>query len=365
MTARSRSRGVNAVNGTWRRFGDVSGGGVKLMESESCQDHIGPGDCDQFLVNRWKRSGAVMHQQHDAGFFAAYFQNYITDGSDESNFPHIGIVGAPASAESALRAINRTSPSRAYVDVPAACLQLGEIIRLLQGIGENLIREVGKQNLRLQFGMTPIVTDLAKIMVFNELVDRRVHEIEKLYTQKGLRRTVDIGEYVSNANFNLVFQSQGQFSQLPVSGQTNLKIRAHCRWSPTEVPGLRTPKSIRRLAQRALTGATIDFYTLWQIMPWSWLIDWGFDVGAYLKAHRNTVPATLSKCVVIEHTKTNYTAPGYAWPDWYVRTQSPFSLFRERKQRIVPIVSPTAHFPFLSGNQMGIVASLAVARARL
>lgn len=367
MAPRSRTHIRTESQGIWRRFGDTSGGGTRVRESEMCQDHTGSGDCNSFWVSRWESTGGVIHQNVDPGFWGAYFQNYISDGAaNEANFPHLGFpVGeVPTSAESALRAINRTSPSRPYVDVPANLLQLGELIGLLRDVGYHYLRRIGTTNLKFQFGVAPLVGDIVKLTRFNEQVDFRVKELMKLRSAKGFRKTVDIGFYEKKAQNNVFFQTAGAFSQLPVETHTRLGIRAHCRWLPSDVSGLATPKSIRALARRAVSGATIDFATLWEIMPWSWFIDWGVNIGSYLYAQRNTVPATLSSCVVMEHTKSDARAPEVTLEASYGRIQSSFHMAREDKRRFVPIVSPSAHFPFLSGNKMGIVASLAVARAR-
>jgi len=277
------------------------------------------------------------------------------------NFPHLQPSGVTDVGAAAIQGINRTSPSRPYVDVPVNCLQIGELAHLLKNTGKSFLDGLAGGNLKYQFGIKPLVGDLVKLINFNDQVERRVGEIEKLKTGKGLRRTVDIGFWDTSVAYAHTFQSQGAFISAAVNGQTKVGMRCHCRWSPTDVPALSSPKSVRALAKRAVLGATIDYSTLWEIMPWSWLIDWGYDLGSYLKANRNVVPAALSQCVVMTHTKSHYFSPGVA-PYDYGRYMTPFVLDREQKRRQMPIVAPTAHFPFLSENQMGIVASLAVTK---
>lgn len=247
------------------------------------------------------------------------------------------------------------------MDIPANVLQLGELALLLRDVGKSALHRIGSTNLKYQFGIKPLVGDLVKMLNFNDQVERRVKEIDKLKTGKGLRRTVDIGSWDKAVSDNFVHQSQGAYIWGPRHGHTSISIRCHCRWSPTDVPLLSSPKSVRGLARRAVTGGTIDYSTLWEIMPWSWLIDWGFDIGSYLKANRNIVPASLSQCVVMTTTKTHWFADATT-PGDYGRYMTPYILDRWDKRRQMPIVAPTAHFPFLSGNQMGILASLAVTK---
>lgn len=352
------------TNGFWRRFGSTSSQGQLTRGRSSCDDLTGQGDCDHFVVDRYSSDGGVISQPHDGGWWAAYFSNYVADGCGETNFPHIGMsVPIPTSGESAIRGINMTSPSRAYVDVPVNVLQLGELVHLLRDVGKSLISRIGSTNLKYQFGIAPLVGDLVKLVNFNDQVERRIKQINKLVSKGGLRQTVDIGSYENSVNDTMVFQSQGAFISAPRVGHTELQIRVHCRWTPYDLPAFATPKSIQAMARKAVLGSTLDAYTVWELMPWSWLIDWGYDLGSYLKAQRNSVPASLSRCVVMEHLKTNWSSPG-STPGDYGRFMSPFHLDRINKRRIIPIVAPSAHFPFLSGNQMGILSSLAIAKMR-
>jgi hypothetical protein len=362
MPPRTRSASSSVQQGYWRRFGSTFSGGAIVREVEAVDDLVGHGDCSHFLVNRWEADGGKINQSVDGGYFAAYFSNYIADGTGDGSFPHLTPVGeVPVANESAIRAINRTSPSRPYVDIPANVLQLGELTTLMRDMGRDFLSNMSRQHLRNEFGIKPIVGDLVKLLRFNDQVDRRVQEIDKLVTGKGLRRTVDIGFYEAKVNDTYVFQSQGAYISGQRFGHTRLGIRAHTRWNAESSPALGSPKSVRGLARQAVSGMTIDFATLWEICPWSWLIDWGYDLGSYLKANRNIVPATLSQCVVMEHTKTNWVCPATP-PGDYGRFMSNFNFFRETKRRLNPIIAPSAHFPFLSGSQMGIVSSLAVAK---
>jgi hypothetical protein len=364
MPPRTRAYYDSVQQGYWRRFGSVAGGGLIERGAEQCDDLVGQGDCNHFVVNRYKASGGIINQSVDPGYWGAYFNSYIADGTGHTNFPHLVPDGPiPSVGDAAIQGINRTSPSRPYVDVPVNVLQLGELALLLKNTGKTFLDGLAGGNLKYQFGIKPLVGDLVKLINFNDQVERRVAEIGKLKSGKGLRRTVDIGYWDKTVNDSLVFQSQGAFISGPRTGHTKVGMRCHCRWSPTDVPALSSPKSVRALAKRAVLGATIDYSTLWEIMPWSWLIDWGFDIGGYLAANRNVVPASLSQCVVMTHTKTHWFAPASFIGD-YGRQMSPFILDREEKRRQMPIVAPSAHFPFLSGNQMGIVASLAVTKYR-
>lgn len=124
------------------------------------------------------------------------------------------------------------------------------------------------------------------------------------------------------------------------------------------------PGELRVLARKAVLGLTFDGSSAWQLIPWSWLINWGISIGDWFKANRNIIPAELDSLTLLKHTRSEYTGDAQGGPNlggfgaaWSL---SPWQYLVEDKQRIRVTPIPVAHFPFLSGNQMGILGSLAI-----
>jgi hypothetical protein len=254
------------------------------------------------------------------------------------------------------------------LDVPVEALQLGDLLHLLKGAGSNLLKLAGNVNLSYQFGIRPIIEDLKKIISFSDQVERRIKEIERLKT-RGLRRTIPLGKLDSvtvNQHIN-GFIVNSTYWTFWADGDimTVLDVGAHCRWIPSMDLSTITPGEMRSLARRAVWGLTVDFKTAWELIPWTWLIDWGTNIGEYLAANRNVVPATLSSVTITRRTRTTRT---YKSPTEFINghpmTLSPFEVVQTTKNRSTAGVSLAAQLPFLSGNQLGILASLAITRAK-
>jgi len=283
------------------------------------------------------------------------------------NFDHLGIVDDISNVDAATQAAARTNPSRPYVDVPADLLQLHELADLIRTRGNAILdgsnpiqTRLGNENLRFQFGFLPVWRDAVNLFDFHEQVNRRVDEIKRLKHAGGLRRTVAIGSYGTSSRVDKYIQTYNTFISGTFDVSTTLEIRAHCRWIPDDACDvLSSPAAVRALARRAVTGGTLDASTMWQIMPWSWLLDWCGTVGQYFAAHRNIIPATLSDVAVMRHTRTSWSWPGKNYDDV---TCSGINVIREDKTRATSFVAPVAHFPFLTGNQLGILASLFATR---
>jgi len=264
-----------------------------------------------------------------------------------------------------LQLLQEPNPSRPYVDVPVEVLQIGEIFQLIQKRGASLIKELGRENLRYQFGIKPVVDDVFKMFNFHDQVSRRVLEVKRLQSRKGLRRTVIAGQSSLASDVLWTQQSNGIFLSTRARGNTVFTKKVHCRWLPIgDLSKMYTPAEMSKLIQRCVLGLTVDFSTVWELIPWSWLIDWGANVGTFLQASRNIIPAQLTTCVVMLHTHTEWSSPGLTGINNGNRYRlQPIQIIREGKTRTSVSPSVTAQFPFLSGNQLGILASLAVTRA--
>jgi hypothetical protein len=218
----------------------------------------------------------------------------------------------------------------------------------------------GEVNLLYNFGIAPIVGDLVKTLEFQDQLSRRVKALKKLNSKNGYRRTIDIGSYSANVDYPEVFQSVDEFIVHQMHIITRQQIRAHVRWILDTPDGKLIPDAeMVALATKAMYTSSLDAISLWEAFPWSWLIDWAYDVGTYFKASRNVVPAYLDGVHIIRHTRTEYS-----WSDYRSGNTvlSAGTVKGERKERNPSFVFPTAHLPLLSGYQMGILASLAVAK---
>jgi len=366
MPARERSNTYETPKGESGRFGTVFGNYPTYAGSNFCGDIIGSGDNAPFTVQKHEYDGGRLNRPY-SGFFTQYFNNYRVDLLDNSSyFGHLGTAESPTDIGAATNAAARTNPSRPYVDVPANLLELGDIAHLIKrhvdpiNNWSDFVPEIGSQHLRRVFGIEPVYRDLSRLANFQEQVKRRVADIERLAAPRGFRKTVTIGKYSAQETQSLIVQSEGLYLGRDFKVNTTQEVKCHCRWMPTaEFGQLATPRVMDAWARRAVLGVTVDFATLWEPMPWSWLIDWCFNVGEYFKANRNIIPATLADVSVMRHTTTTADSEAVSADDWSLEA---IHSYRETKKRTTSFVSLDAHFPFLSGSQMGIIAALAVTR---
>jgi hypothetical protein len=333
---------------------------------ESCTDEVLPGDCNNFDVSRSQWVGGIANSKYPRGYYATSVFDFTLDSitgdwaqcfSEITSYP-----GQLSDAAYATTTVARTNPSRPYVDIPANVLELGQFTKLLHEIGDDIIKDVADTNLYIQFGIMPLLRDLTKLMTFNDQVHRRIKEIRKLQSPRGLRRTIPLDSLSASVKRNNVYLQTGGFiATRTFEGIGRRQIKGHARWKAGGNLDKIDQQEMCNLAKRTLLGGTIDFATLWQAMPWSWLIDWGTNIGEYLYSQRNIIPADLIGVWLMKHTTTQYTIPAFETADERITA---IGVLKERKSRERGFVTPTAHFPFLNGNQMGIIASLSVPRLK-
>jgi len=362
MTARSRSYTNPTAKGRIVTNGALVAGGFNTFGSTGvCNDHVVEGDNQPLWIDKLDIQGGRVNVYNNA---SNYWDNYRVDYLDvPENLYHLGPKPDEDRTDSqyATNAAARSNPSRPFVDLPVAIFELPEITQLIRRGGRSVFARAGRHNLAYHYGIAPFVGDLAKLSQFEDQLTRRMLEIERIQERGVLKRTLRVGEWRNTQTISRVMQSHQYFWTDNVTFDTHQVVKAHVRWIPTVDFSLLTFDEKLRLAMRSVLGLTIDRSSVWEALPWSWLIDWGYNVSEYFKATRNIMPVELADVSIMRETRTKFTSNGVSFGG--AGSQSGIDSERVTKTRVnnVP-VTPVAHLPILNGREVGILASLAVTR---
>lgn len=280
------------------------------------------------------------------------------------------------------RILARSNPSKPAVDLPVFVGELGDLPKLVELAGKSILRYenlaalsrkikrrefgelVASGNLNYQLGWAPLISDLQKLRNFSEHVAAKQRVIEKLAAGEGLRRRVNLDSWTLQGG---PFANQSvESAYVTVSGSfTDYhegEVWATTRWIPdrTQLPSFSDPT----LAWRAAFGVGLSATpsVIWELVPFSFVVDYFSDVGDFLAARRNTVPAVFAGGSVMKRRYTRRVwkpMPGYeyAWDGGEqivdIRLRRP----------ITATVLPTASLDFLSLKQLSILGSLTVLQA--
>lgn len=273
----------------------------------------------------------------------------------------------------------RTNPSRASVLLPAAIFELKDLPDMIRQAGRFLktarrdwpslvrpgkeTRDLASANLALQFGWAPLVSDLVKMAKFQSSVDKRRKEIEANTSSGGYRRRITLGtSTLSISGSRAVNFGNYRNFFVPYTGKSTSKQWAVVKWQPTSPGTSILPKSDNEL-RRLLAGLTLSqaLINAWEVLPWSWLIDYFTNIGDVLQAGNNHYAKPLSGSVMTTIT----TEVSHATFDQGDDRLSAGTVTIVRKVRApLGAITLQATIPTLGVGQLSILSSLAVLKFR-
>lgn len=346
-------------------------GGMVTTGNSNVTDNTGHGgDCEPFSVSKLTTSGGRLNRSYGGTSTDNWFNNYLCQWFRQTaNGQHLAVSGVPSEAKRCTDAVNRTNPSRPIADVPVDALEIQPAVRRLSEQGNVIrrtLREYGSNFLTWTFSKRQLIQDTYKMIYLQEALARRAEEVDRLYnSSKGLRRTVHHGDWSNQVhNPSVLVQSTYDTINVRMLTRTFVRAKTHVRWALDRDSGIRpTPRQLRALMIQSLQGATIDYSTLWEILPWTWLIDWFGNVGDVLRTTRNVIPARLVGVYPMLHTKTITTWPAKSET---IRgrptTISAGIRERESKTRSIGAVALSAQTELFSAGHLGVLAALGASR---
>lgn len=271
----------------------------------------------------------------------------------------------------------RTNPSRASVLLPAAIFELKDLPDMIRQAGRFLktarrdwpslvrpgkeTRDLASANLALQFGWAPLVSDLVKMSKFQSSVDKRRKEIMDNTSSGGYRRRITLGTSTLGISGSraVSFGNYRNFT-IPYAGKSTSKQWAVVKWRPTSPGTSILPQSDAEL-RRQLAGLTLSqaLINAWEVLPWSWLIDYFTNIGDVLQAGNRHYATPLSGSVMTTIT----TEVSHSTFDQGDDRLSAGTVTIVRKVRApLGAITLNASVPTLGAAQLSILSSLLVVK---
>lgn len=363
MALRFRKRETVKDGGYYwhKNYGVTNNYGTIIDEYSGIFDDVSTaGDNHELNILHYEYQGGV-YNRDNPGFCIA--DNLTVDHfrSGTSQRGRHAPTDCPSNSSLAATAIKRASPNKAEVDIPSFLFELRELPDLYKSLRKLPLDKVADLNLRYQFGIAPIVSDLVALLESHKSIQQRLKDLNRAARGEDIKKTIGLGRYSGQyieRNVDLMNRS-GSFIRRDVRYNTKLGVKAHVRFRPNHALGLLTEPDMKQLVWRAALGLTIDVHTLWTIMPWSWLIDWVTNLGDLIESTRNIIPVTPYPVAIMKHYVTNVSAEGY---DWGFANLSPYEGVSTQKTRYKVTPSLSLSEKVLSANQIGILGSIGLLR---
>jgi hypothetical protein len=257
----------------------------------------------------------------------------------------------------------KTNPSRPDVSIPQLIGEMKDIPSMLHAKGRKTIEGLPRSSsVEFNFGWQPLIDDLLKMANFTAQVDLRLDELTRLHSNNGLSRnrtvfrTTTLSQEAPTAFQTAWGHSVGGF----VAYRNDTRKWGSVNWI-TPVPFNGTRGQLASKARLLVHGwdaspAAIAS-TLWELLPWSWFIDYFANIGDYLNANRNGAGAVASMGCVMHHRRTVATQVLTSVSSNCVASAGVHVL--DQKSRVLVASGITATMPFLSARQLVTLSSLA------
>lgn len=361
---------------------DPQDGVLAAKHWKRCIDHIGtPGiDHPLSITERDNRGFKTLSGRVDlpSGSYS-YYDNYLPDGFT-TPVSHI-FTSIPSTGTRATTLRARTNPSREEVSIPNFLYEMKDLphmirnmknltplLRNLKHRNDAAMSAVASQYLGYEFGWKPLVSDISQLLQFQSQVDRRILELNRLYSGTGLKRRLNLFDANMTESRNLTVESAyGYTIRVRQDTVTRTRSWGTIRWRPTVVPKDIGHQQLGRTARKLVHGIHhlgVDATQAWNMLPFSWLGDWFGNFGEWLAAHRNDVPAAPTgpcNIMTLQETYELWTridgntvafkgADGMRILRTKVRAQSSGTL--------------SAHLPLATARQFSILAALNLQRKK-
>lgn len=218
--------------------------------------------------------------------------------------------------------LSRTNPFRYEVSVPVMIAELVEAASLLKLASANFLTLVGSQHLNWEFGWKPTISDIKTLSGITTAIESRIREFNSLLEHGGLRRRISLSSGSTSRDEGWVpLYSNGwtsAWSRPHTSWKS--KVWGSVRWKPNrDSPiDLTTLASFNEACKIVLDLQVPDASTIWEAIPFSWLVDYFLNVGDSLQALENTdkvLPYDI--CIMRERTVvTSASVYGGVEVDW-------------------------------------------------
>jgi hypothetical protein len=270
----------------------------------------------------------------------------------------------------------RTNPNRAGINLPVSVAELRELPLLVRGIGRHILGigdksdfgvRLASANLTGQFGLAPIISDVMKLMDFQNSVKKRISELEQLRSQGGIRRRRDITDSSTQTVVGQFQRGTGLASVLTRETVTqSVKQWGTIRFNPGSLT--KDPRTnFDELGRNLFLGLTKGQVSkqVWEGLPWSWLIDWYTNIGDLIGSNGGTV-SYIASSSIMTHRKAVRKIEVLSHSSGLKVTPMSTTVTYERKSRLPGSLVPSFNSGGLnlSPSQASILGSLAVLRGR-
>jgi len=289
--------------------------------------------------------------------FVNEYQNFIPDGILDLD-PQLLEYDASYLTRMATRLAADVNPSSGPGGLDETFGELHDALNLTKFTATNALNTYGKAFLTTTFGWMPVLKDVYSIMAVVADIERMLEQLKRLRAGLSVSGTKRLQIETKELYGRKIVQSYGAWTEAELHEVRSLKGHVFARYRPTpgSVISFASEQELRVLAYALAKGLQFDISTAWNLVPWSWLIDWAFNVGDYLNAVRNSIGCELTELYASVQTETKI---GITYLNVPTHLLGPYNNVVKRGKKRIPLkldILPT--WPIINSARLGTISAL-------
>lgn len=263
--------------------------------------------------------------------------------------------------------LSKSNPFRDDYSVPVMAKELIEIATMFKFVHKSFANTAGGAYLNYKFGWEQFIRDIKTLGGITKVVERRLKEFNSLMSAGGSRRKVWLDQYstpLSDRTDVIISAPAPMYVRAKVSEKWKTTVWGTCRWFPapgayTELQKLDKLQSFNLAVQSIFDLRSPSPGTLWNLIPWTWLIDYFVDIGGYLAALSNQSLATAEYCCILRTDEVRYDSTLVQINPGLFMSGSPGGKTTIKRRKVVPGRAnlPTG-FRLFNDNQAKVILAL-------
>lgn len=282
--------------------------------------------------------------------------------------------GAPLGnmAELVTAAYAHSNPNTPVVDGPLFLFELRELPRMIRDLGDILLRRardpadiVGGAFLAYQFGWKPLYSDMLSLLNLQQSLENRLSYFAKLGQGKRIKRTLQTSSWTGSVYRNNILGEEWK-AQYEAYAWVDVKpIYDRKVWyslsikDPALLPQLRSRREEINHLLGLHRSQAASLSRLWNMVPWTWLIDWFSSYGDWLQAIDGHWSYNVRDMCVMCETSFREEVTNQSTNLSHPITGTGKSGIAKQREVATSLPFPRLSFPALSGRQVGILSALA------
>jgi len=226
-------------------------------------------------------------------------------------------------------------------------------------------RELANQYLGAKFGWLPLIQDVKDLIDLGSSIQKRKEELHRLYGRGGLKRRIRLGVWSQVDSFlNQPLATTAYYTHYAnASVHTEITRWGTVRWLPNVLPDYNpSDHDILNQARAIISGMTYPGLVsgAWDLIPWTWMLDWFANVKEFAIANLNAIPVTHQGANIMTHRVQTRQWTTTILSDGLYGGGCTDTL--EIKERFVGSGSLSAHLPYIGQDRLKILGALFVQR---